>query len=313
MRKNLLVLPVVAVLALGACDDNPVGLADGEGRLTVQLTDGPGDLEEAFIKVDRIRLIGVTDEEENEVLDFEPEEGDWIDLLALSGGQLLALVDGEPVAAGNYTELRLYLADAYVKLKDGRVFATNGADLPAGVTSAGELKCPSCSQSGFKVKFMNGGVEIDEDESTTVTLDFDVGESFGHEAGQSGKWIMHPVLRAATNTVNFGRLTGTVTLAQGVTLPTCGGTAFVLTSFIPVLTLNGESYSGVVAAGGALTFATLVPGTYPLPTTATITFTNGDSLTLGLTPTPASVTITDWGQAVSANFVVTSAVCTPKP
>jgi hypothetical protein len=312
MRKYLLALSILGVLVLGACGDDPSGLADGEGRFTVRLTDSPGDLEEAFIMVDRIRLLGTTDDDESETLDFEPEETGWIDLLSLSGGQALALVDGEGVAAGQYHELRLYLVDAWVRLKDGRVFATSGADLPDGVTSAGELKCPSCSQSGFKVKFMNGGVEVDEDESTTVTLDFDVGQSFGHEAGQSGKWIMHPVLRATTNTVNFGRLTGTVTLAQGVTLPTCGGAAFALTGFQPVLTLSGESYTGVVAANGALTFATLQPGTYTLPTSAVITFTNGDTLTLGLTPTPASVIIADWGQAVTANFVVTSAVCTPK-
>ena len=312
MGKYLLTLPILAVLALGACSEDPSGVSAGEGRLTVRLVDAPGDLDEAFITVDRIRLVGVTDEAAAETVDFEPEVTDWIDLLALSGGQALALVDGEAIPAGQYSELRLYVVDAYVRLKDGRVFATSGADLPDGITAAGELKCPSCSQSGFKVKFMNGGVEVAEDENTTVTLDFDVGQSFGHEAGQSGKWIMHPVLRATTSTVSFARLSGTVTLAQGVTLPVCGGSTFALTGFQPVLTLNGESYSGVIAADGALTFGTLVPGLYTLPTTATISFTNGDSLTLLLTPTPASVTITEWGQAVTANYVVTSAVCTPK-
>lgn len=312
MRKFFLFIPVLAVLALGACEDDPAGPGDGEGRLTIKLTDGPGDLAEAFIIVDRIRLIGVTDEGEGETLEFDPEVTDWIDLLDLSGGQLLSLVDGEAIAAGDYSELRLILDEAYVRLKDDRVFATSGADLPDGVTAAGELKCPSCSQSGFKVKFMNGGVEIDEDENTTVILDFDVGQSFGHEAGQSGKWIMHPVLRATTNAVSFGRLTGNVTLAQNVTLPTCGGSAFALTGFVPVVTAGGETYSGVVAANGAMTFATLPPGTYPLPTTATVSFTNGDTLTLALTPTPATVTIADWGQAVTANYVITSATCQVK-
>jgi hypothetical protein len=28
-------------------------------------------------------------------------------------------------------------------------------------------------------------------------VDFDVAESFGKQAGQSGKWVMHPVLKGS--------------------------------------------------------------------------------------------------------------------
>ena len=313
MRKNLLVFPLLAGLALAACGADSTGLGGNKGRLTINLTDSPGDLADAFITVDHITLIGTSDEGQSEHLTLEPEVTGYINLLDLAGGEVLGLVDGEEIPAGQYSELRIILDDAYVTLSDGRVFATSGAALPSGVTAAGELKCPSCSQSGFKVKFMNGGLNIDADEGTTVLLDFDVGQTFGHQAGQSGMWIMNPVLRATTNTVNFGKLTGTVTLAPGVTLPSCGGAPFALTGFTPSLTLNDETFSGVIDATGALTFSTLVPGTYTLPATATISFTNGDTLTLGLTPTPGTVTITDWGTTVSSfGYVVNSAVCTPK-
>jgi len=303
-------LPLLAVLMSGACGDGSTGPGGGDGELTIALTDGPGDLAAAFITIDRITLIGRTDAGESGVFEFTPAVTGYISLLDLAGGAALALVDGEAVPSGQYTEMRVYLGDAYVELADGRVFATSGAELPEGVTADGTLKCPSCSQSGFKVKFMNGGLVIDADESTSVLLDFDAGQSFGHEAGNSGKWVMNPVLRATTNSVQFGGLTGTVTLAQDVTLPVCGGAQFELTDFTPIVTLDGDSYSGVIGSDGTLTFATLVPGTYTLPTTGTVTFSNGDTLALGLAPTPATVTITDWGEAATADLAVTSAVCT---
>lgn len=312
MHNRFLVLPVAAALALGACSSDTTGPSGNAGRLTIQLTDSPGEVAGAFITIDHITLIGTTTDGQSKTLTFQPAQSGFINLLDLAGGQVLNVVNGAEVPAGQYTEMRLYLDDAYVRLADGRVLATSGATLPGGVTSAGELKCPSCSQSGYKVKFMNGGLTIDADETTTVLLDFDVGQSFVHQAGQSGMWIMSPVLRATTNAVSFGKLTGTVALAQGVTLGTCGGAAVNLASFAPVLTLNGDTYTGTVTTAGALTFATLVPGLYVLPTTGQIRFINGDVLNLVLTPNPTSITITDWGTTVNSfTYTVTSATCVP--
>ena len=303
MRKKFLTL-ALAGLALGACGDN-TGPGDGEGRLTIQLTDAPGDMADAFISIDRITLIGATEDAEGETLEFDLDGSEYINLLDLSGGEFLDLVEGEDVPAGQYSELRIYLNDAYVVLADGRVFATNGADLPAGVEADGELKCPSCSQSGYKVKFMDAGLEVDEDDETVVRIDFDVGQSFGHEAGQAGKWIMHPVLRATTN--NFARASGAIAAGTGTTFPlACGSEQFGLDNLRVPVTLGGETYTGLVTAG-TLRFSTLVPGgTYTFPTQFTQTLTNGWVVTVNLTASPTSVSISQWGQAELVSFTVTA-------
>jgi len=314
MHRQTLILPLLLALPLAACNESSSTLGPDQGRISIQLTDAPGDLEAAWISIDRIVLIGVEgDDDDDGMIELDPEVTGYINLLDLAGGELLDLVDGEVVPSGDYSELRVYLDEAYVELEDGRVFSTTGADLPGGVEADGELKCPSCSQSGFKVKFLDGGLEVDDDDETTVIIDFDVAQSFGHEAGKSGKWIMHPVLRATTRSVQFARITGNVTLAQGVVLPACGEgtTAIALTQFVPSALLGTDRFLGTVtgATDGAFSIGMLLPGAYTLGGTSAITFSNGDKLTFVTTAAPASVTLTA-GQTQTVNYVITSATCT---
>jgi hypothetical protein len=305
IMRNVFVVPtLLATLITVGCDRSPTG--GGGGRLTIQLTDAPGDLQDAFVRIDRVVLMGTSGR-----LEIEPDHDDWIDLLSLSGGRVLNLVDEMTVPEGNYSELRFVLGDAYVRLNDGRVFATQGAALPAGVEADGMLRCPSCAQSGFKVKFAGEGMSVAR--NTTVLVDFDVAQSFGHEAGRSGQWVMHPVLRATTRSVTLASVTGTVTLAQGVTLPaSCGGEATSITQFRPLATLAGESASGTVQADGAYAIMYLFPGTHTLGYEPEITFTNGDVLAFTATATPASVELGE-GAEGNANYEITTAVCTPAP
>ena len=39
-----------------------------------------------------------------------------------------------------------------------------------------------------------GGVTLAEGDDAGVLIDFDIAQSFGHQAEQSGKWVMHPVI-----------------------------------------------------------------------------------------------------------------------
>ena len=57
-----------------------------------------------------------------------------------------------------------------------------------------------------------------EDGETILITDFDVSQSFGHERGHSGRWVMHPVIRCSSLR-EVGEVAGTVTLAGGVELP----------------------------------------------------------------------------------------------
>ena len=311
-RSRSMFLPVLAgALFLGACESSSGSLEPGEATLTVQLTDAPGDLKQAHVKVSRIILQGTqTGDSTAARQEFTVTSPEWINLLSLAGGKLQNLVSGAAVQPGTYTQLRLVVDGAYVVTSDNKVYATSGAALPAGVTSTGELKCPGCAQSGFKVVFP-GGITVAD--STSLLIDFDVNQSFGHEAGNSGKYVLKPVLIGTRRTGGTlpGTISGTVALAQGVTLPACGGqTTLDLTRFVPTATSGTTLKTGTTAAGGAYTIGAVAPGSYTLGVDR-VGFANGDSLSFAATATPASVTVAS-GAASTASYSITSATCKVK-
>lgn len=312
-NRSLLTLPLLAAgLMLGACDSSPT--ASDDARLTILLTDAPGDFLEAQVKIEQIYLQG----DEGRV--FLLENGtEYVDLLTLSGGKTAELVEDAVVPAGSYSELRFVVCDAYVRTKDDKVYATAGATLPAGVTADGTLHMPSACQSGFKVKLPGGSVDL-ENESKVLVVDFDVSQSFGRQAGASGKWVMQPVLHA-TDFVASGGITGTVTFQEGLTLPTaCGGETFgtaegqvpLITKFIP-RAQDGETVrSGVTSASGQYSISFIAPATYTMTYASEITYENGEKLTFTATATPETVTVGSGGSATS-NFVVNTVACVAAP
>lgn len=310
MRKLSFLAVVATAAVLAGCSDE-VTSGEGNGRLMINLTDAPGDLKEAFVKIERIVLIR-RDEDSLATgatsgrVEITPDLTGYINLLALSGGKVTQLADTSGIPEGSYSQLRVIVDEAYITLKDGRVFATAGAVLPAGVTAAGVLKCPSCSSSGYKVKFTNGGLNINN--TSTVTVDFDAGQSFGHEAGNSGMWVMRPVLRATATNIAFGRISGNVALATGVTIPQCGGGANTLAVFKPIATMGTDTLSAAVDSLGAYSITTIDPGTYTLGFSKDVTYTNGDSLTFAAAPSVATVNVPA-GTTATANYQVTAATC----
>jgi hypothetical protein len=303
-----LALPALAVMAMAACDGGG-GTGSGTPRLSIRLTDAPGDLREAWVKVDKVYLQGTTpaDSTSGRVTLMETATG-WVNLITLSGGNFASLVNGVAVPAGSYSQLRLVVCDAYVVARDGTVYATSGATLPAGVTATGTLQAPSACQSGFKVKLPGGALTL-ENQSTILSVDFDVSQSFGHQAGNSGKWVLHPVMTATA--VGFsGTINGTVALATGVTLPTCGGAAVDLTRFVPRAVAALDSVSGTVSTSGQYAMV-VAPNSYTMTYAPALSFTNGDSLSFTATATPATVTVASGGTQ-TANYSITAATCKVK-
>jgi hypothetical protein len=294
---------LAAAATVAACDSSPSGM--NHGRLTIQLTDAPGDLQEAFVRIDRV-VIRSSGETEGGWIELQPDQGGFIDLLTLSGGRVLNLVEEALVPTGSYSELRVVIGDAYVRLNDGRVFATSGATLPVGTVSSGTLRCPSCAQSGFKVKFTNGDMRVEN--NATVLIDFDVARSFGHQAGASGQWIMRPVLRATTRTVQLGSIAGSVTFADGVAFPTCGEQTATVENFRPIAVAGTDTVTATVDAQGAFRFSHLLPGSYTLGSMPFITFTSGDTIAVTAAASPAVVNLAE-GADASADYVISAAVC----
>ncbi|HEX7090562.1 MAG TPA: DUF4382 domain-containing protein [Longimicrobiales bacterium] len=224
MRGRVLWTAAVLALALAGCAEQEVTAVNGNGRpkgapprLTILLKDAPGDIVEAVVTISKVYLQG----EQRVTLRDEPVTTDLVEL----ADSTLTLVDGEEVPPGAYGQLRFVITGGYIAVEgengELRYFASspNYEGLPEGVTATGKLHMPSYAQSGLKVELPEG-FEVDGEE--TILVDFDVSQSFGHEAGKSGRWIMHPVITASESeppTTTTTSITVNAVLADTVTLP----------------------------------------------------------------------------------------------
>jgi len=201
----LVALTTLLLVTVQCSDDEgaaPAGPADPSGttRISLLLTDDPDDLAHAWVEITQIYLQGETedagDSDMGRVVLLDSSTG-LVDLLTLDD-KVLELVDGVVVPSGEYGQLRVIVGGAVVETEGGEVFS-NGAAHPEGDEATGTVLCPSCTQTGIKVVLganEDDGFVVEGDEMI-VTLDFDVSETFGQRAGESGMWVMRPVITMA--------------------------------------------------------------------------------------------------------------------
>jgi len=290
-----------AAFAFGACGDSS-GPGDGSTRLSIHLTDAAGDVIAAVVTVDQVYLQGG----QNGRVDLltTPFTVNLVDL----ADQTTTMVADADIDADTYSELRFVISGGYVEVDDGNggssIYASSPtyAGLPDGAVVSGQLQMPSLGQSGLKVKFDDPLVfEGDVD----LLVDFDVAQSFGHAAGQSGMWVMHPVVTGARLEA-AATVTASVTLAAGLTLPDLGGAATTLGDFSA--RLGGEEQLLTDTDGDGIwtaVFRFVVPGQYQLG------LVPPDGLTI--TTTPAADVDLDLatGDSPTVDFVVETAVLSP--
>ena len=277
LSRFLFLLLPLALLATACSDDTTSVSNDGNGEVTrvapakgftLLLTDAPGDVEAAVVTIDRVYLQGQGGRVD---LVTTPVTKDLVDLQ----NEVATLVSGLDVPAGSYNQLRLVISGAYIEVEQAgggtKVYATSDtyAGLPAGTDVDGKLQTPSWDASGLKISLPGGKLEVGDD-ATIVMIDFDVKESFGHQAGNSGKWVMNPRI-TATNVTFGGNAVARLQLGTGVTLPSIGGVAITLASFKAVLTPVGGGAPDTVVFTDANNdgifesmFKGLFPGQYTL-------------------------------------------------
>ncbi len=186
-----IVFTLALVLGLGAwsgCSDSTAPTTPaGSGRLTLSLTDAPGDFDAVNLVVTGVRAHRADGD----------STGGWItvcddtftvDLLTLVGGHSMVLAD-TLLPAGNYTQIRLLLGDGCNVVVDG---------------TAHDLEVPSGQTSGLK---LNHPFTLAEGNVYAATLDFDAHRSI-HRTG-NGRWMLRPVIRVCVDAVS-GRLTGLI-------------------------------------------------------------------------------------------------------
>ena len=274
--------------------------------------------EAVWVEIGEIYLQGGGNEGRTMLLGAAEADGLGLVELTQLAGATLDLVSDVDIAVGSYGQLRFVIEGAVLETDDGEVFTFNAAH-PLGTPSTGSLTCPSCAQTGIKV-LLPGEVADLEAGAHLIVLDFDVSQSFGHAAGQSGSWVMHPVIRAAE--LGFtGAVTGTVDVERDtngdplVTIPACPApTPRDLTAYIPeavAQTLTDDLGDPVrattaVASDGSFSFLFLHPDEYDFGFVTDVDF-GGATLTFGA-DAPGLLDVMS-GANLVATYTITSATC----
>lgn len=191
---------IILIISFIGCNDTDNSQNEGEAKLSIKLVDNPGDYENVFVEIIDV-MVKYGDDSDNDSDDSNSDEG-WIsvgviepgiyDLLELTGGVSLPLVENEDIQTGVIKQIRLVLGGSNSIVLDGE-------------TQQRPLTTPSAQQSGLKVmvnQTVLAGFNYD------FILDFDVDESIVI-AGNSGNIILKPVLRANLE-INSGTIQGSI-------------------------------------------------------------------------------------------------------
>ena len=179
-----------------------------KANISVSLVDEPGDYENVFVEVldVLVKYEGSEDDEADEDMDqdgdIDTDDNGWqslgiinpgvYDLLELTGGISLQLVDNVEIETGVIKQIRLVLGE-------------NNSVVLEGEPEARPLNTPSGQQSGLKI-MVNQTIEAGFNYN--FILDFDADASVVM-AGSSENINLKPVLRASLE-VNSASLSGTV-------------------------------------------------------------------------------------------------------
>jgi len=193
MKKfaNLLFAALFFSLSSVSCSDDKSTDPENSSRVILKLVDAEGDYDQVNVEIIDIQYN--SSEEDEGWQSFTPEGGYPIqtDLTELIAGNELLLSD-EVIPSGWMQQIRLVLSENNTLKLEGQ------EDLIP-------LKTPSAQQSGLKIKLNQ---ELDPGFSYTFILDWDVQRSVV-EAGNSGQYILKPVIRANAE-VNSGSVSGIV-------------------------------------------------------------------------------------------------------
>jgi hypothetical protein len=176
--KKVIILFIIVILGMSSIFNGCI--STGSGTLILQITDAPSDLNitKALVSISAVQVHKADfGADENDSENNESDAG-WFTIVNESHSfDLIQLIDvkevfdEEELSAGWYTQIRLIVESALVTI-DGIEY---------------NLKIPS-----KKVKLISP-FEIVVNETTTLTLDFDVYESI-HQTGND-KYIMKPTIR----------------------------------------------------------------------------------------------------------------------
>ncbi|PWU00559.1 MAG: hypothetical protein C5B52_08675 [Bacteroidetes bacterium] len=189
IRKVFAITILSVIIFLVSCSKNQKGADSTTARLQVRLTDSPfPNVKEVWVDVQNIEI--QMDDTTHPIVLNGSHPGMY-NLLDFTNGKDTLLADAT-VPPGKISQIRLILGDNnYLVTKDG-------VNIP--------LTTPSAQQSGLKVQVhqqVTGGILY------RLILDFDAGRSI-NKAGNSGKYLLKPVLRILSLEPSGGNIQGIV-------------------------------------------------------------------------------------------------------
>ena len=239
---------------IGSEDADPgTYIPPGKARLEVRLTDKP-NLNLSAVWVD-VREIQIKMEDSANFIVLSGSRPGMYDLVDLTNGRD-TLLSNALIPAGRISQIRLVLGD------NNFAVTTTGDTL--------DLTTPSAQQSGLKVlvnQTVSGGMLY------RLTIDFDASRSV-IQAGNSGKYILKPVLRILSFTPSGGN-------ARGVVLPDSVRAAIYAIRGIDTIattfsdTAMGGSYYFFDIPAGSYIFSYEPQDTIHLPTQRNVPITLG--------------------------------------
>jgi hypothetical protein len=255
---HILMISLLSSLILTGCNDDSEDATTG--RIELSITDAP--IDDANIEAVYISIIGIElksgAESWIELDSFE--EPVKINLLDYQNGESFFLTE-EVVQAGEYSEIRLILA---APEGDGPNQSNPGTYLAYKDGTFEPLFVPSGAQSGYKAK---GEFTVPAGGVTGLTIDFDVRKSVV-KAGNSGKYLLKPVLRLIENQ-NVAMVKGSVaTVAEysSIRVFAYADDSFNESELVPVdgVDFPNAITSGTLSEDNSFTLSFMEPGTYDL-------------------------------------------------
>jgi hypothetical protein len=260
VKFNLLqfLVIVLASLFFVSCNDNDDSVPTS--RVTVRMSDAPGDYEEVNVDVlDVLTKDNSSTDDQGWVSMGNTSPGIY-DLLDLTGGISVTLADST-MPSGYLGQIRLLLGDRNTVVVDGVEYPLN---------------TPSAQQSGLKLQINQTLVE---GVTYDFLLDFDVEHSVV-KAGGSGNYNLHPVIKVST--------TATSGVIKGVISPNLVG--YQVLASVPVGDTTISAYAdeagefqlnGVPAGTYTVTLTPDVASGVAVKTIADVVVVNGQATDMG--------------------------------